>query len=435
MGRIDIVCSVVLSVAAGTAAAETTRPWRQDPLFVRIAERLDRIQTVDNHTHLLEKGPYDPAMDAMMPLGLRGTSPAMVAAMRERFSIATQVTGPALVQRATEARDARVTDLGVARYWAEHLDATGTAIALVNQDFQEGTDGRRLRWVPNATNLLYPLPADALKARSPGHAKDIGAIEAALRRFLAEGGLEAPPADLAGYMAFVEATLERWKAQGAVGVKFWDAYLRTLVFEDVPEDRARALYAKGRTAPLARGEYLELQDYVARRIFSAAGMRKIAVHIHSSHGVPPFLRTMESDVRNLEPVLTDVRYFDTQFVLIHGGMPLVEYAAYLALKPHVWYDMSAMPFLYPVPEMAEAIRKVLTFAPEKLLFGTDVGPYPSIPVGPEVQHVALSRAAREALSLALAGLVRDGVVDFEAAVRMGENALRGNAERLYGWTR
>ena len=39
-----------------------------------------------------------------------------------------------------------------------------------------------------------------------------------------------------------------------------------------------------------------------------------------------------------------------QFVLIHGGMPLVEHAAYLALKPHVWYDMSAMPFLYPVPE-------------------------------------------------------------------------------------
>jgi predicted TIM-barrel fold metal-dependent hydrolase len=171
-----------------------------------------------------------------------------------------------------------------------------------------------------------------------------------------------------------------------------------------------------------------------RHIFLAAGRRKLPVHIHAAHGVPPFLRTHEADVRNLDTVLTDVRFFPTQFVLIHGGAPLVEYAAYLALKPHVWYDMSAMTFLYPVPELAQAIRTVLVFAPDKLLFSTDVGPYPSIPVGADLQHVAVSRTAREALALTLAGLVRDGVVDLETAVRMGENALRGNAERLYGWT-
>ena len=427
------LATVLLTLLATTAPAEATRPWRDDPGFRRIAARLDGVAAIDNHTHLLEKGPYDPAMDAMMPLGLRGTSPAIVESMRERFAIPAGVTGADLVARATQARDAMRSRLGGPRYWEDHLDATRTAIALVNQDFPEGTDGKRLRWVPSATNLLYPLPAGALEARSPVHEKDIRATQSALRRFLAEAGLKEAPADLAGYTGFVEQTLDRWKEQGAVGVKFWDAYLRTLVFEDVPEEKAAALYAKGRTTALPRDEYLALQDYLARRIFLAAGARRLAVHIHSSHGVPPFLRTMESDVRNLEPVLTDVRYFGTQFVLIHGGAPLVEHAAYLALKPHVWYDMSAMPFLYPVPDLADALRKVLTFAPEKLLFSTDVGPYPSIPVGADLQHVALSRAAREALALALAGLVRDGVVDFETAVRMGENALRGNAERLYGW--
>jgi hypothetical protein len=367
----------------------------------------------------------------MMPLGLRSTSPALVAAMQARFGVPAGVTGPALIERATTARDALRSRLGEARYWVDHLDATRTAIALVNQDFPEGTDGRRLRWVPHATNLLYPLPAEALMARSPGHRKDIGAVQKSLRRFLSEGALTEAPPDLASYMVFVEGTLDRWKSQGAVAVKFWDAYVRTLVFEDVPEERARALYAKGIGSALARDEYLELQDYIARRIFTAAGARKLPVHIHSAHGVPPFLRTMEADVRNLEPVLTDVRFFGTQFVLIHGGIPLVEYAAYLALKPHVWYDMSAMPFLYPVPDLADAIRKVLTFAPEKLLFGTDA--LTPAPVGAEPLHVAVSGAAREALSLALAGLVRDGVVDFETAVRMGENALHGNARRLYGW--
>ena len=70
-----------------------------------------------------------------------------------------------------------------------------------------------------------------------------------------------------------------------------------------------------------------------------------------------------------------------------------------------------------------------------MLFGTDVAPYPGVPGGPEVQHVALSAKTRAALHLALAGMVRDGVVDLEAAVRMGEGVLRGNAGRLYGLER
>lgn len=45
----------------------------------------------------------------------------------------------------------------------------------------------------------------------------------------------------------------------------------------------------------------------------------------------------------------------------------------------------------------------------------------------------MSRVAHEAIALALAGLVRDRVVNVETAVKMGENVLRNNALRLYGW--
>lgn len=45
----------------------------------------------------------------------------------------------------------------------------------------------------------------------------------------------------------------------------------------------------------------------------------------------------------------------------------------------------------------------------------------------------LSRATRDALYLALAGLVRDGVIDQEHSIRMGRGVLRENARRLYGW--
>jgi predicted TIM-barrel fold metal-dependent hydrolase len=422
---------VTVLAAAGTPEI---RPWRADPLFRQIQERLDSLRAIDNHTHLLAKGRFNPKMDAMMPLGLRSTYPEYADALRARFGVAVEGDMAAAAARATAAREAMVARLGKAGYWKHHLDDTRTEIALVNQDFPDGTDGKRLRWVAHATNLLYPLPAEALMVRSPKHRSGITEIQSNLQRFLSEAGLGEAPPDLASYVRFVESTLSRWKEQGAVGVKFWDAYLRTLVFEDVPQERAAALYAKGSKTPLTREEYLAVQDFLAHRIFAAAGERKLAVHIHSSHGVPPFLRTAEADVRNLDSVLTDVRYFGTPFVLIHGGAPEIEHAAYLALKPHVWYDMSAMPFLYPVPQLADVLGKVLTFAPEKLLFATDVGAYPGIPVGPEVQHMAASRAGREALALALAGLVRDGLVDLETAVRMGENALRGNAERLYGWS-
>jgi hypothetical protein len=49
-------------------------------------------------------------------------------------------------------------------------------------------------------------------------------------------------------------------------------------------------------------------------------------------------------------------------------------------------------------------------------------------------HLALCRKEREALYLALAGLVRDGLLDMDQAVKMGEMVLHGNAERLYGFS-
>jgi predicted TIM-barrel fold metal-dependent hydrolase len=201
----------------------------------------------------------------------------------------------------------------------------------------------------------------------------------------------------------------------------------------VPEAEAVALYAKGRTAPLARDEYLALQDFIWRHILLEAGKMTLPVHIHSSLGVPPFLRSLESDVRNLEDVLADPRFFSTPIVLIHGGGPWHEIAIYLALKPNVWVDISSIGFIAPVPDFADVLRTYLLFAPEKVLLGTDASSYPSVPGGADVQHVMLSRATRDALYLALAGLVRDGVIDQQRAVEMGRGVLRENARRLYGW--
>jgi uncharacterized protein len=201
----------------------------------------------------------------------------------------------------------------------------------------------------------------------------------------------------------------------------------------VQEPQATVLYEKGRSAPLSRDEYLALQDYLWRHILIEAGKVSLPVHIHSSLGVPPFLRTLESDVRNLEDVLADPTFFKTQIVLIHGGAPWYEIAGYLALKPNVWIDTSAMAFLRPIPDFADILRQYLIYAPEKVLFGTDAHPSPGVPGGADVHHLVVTRVAREALYLALTRLIRDGVINERQAIEMGRGVLRENARRLHGW--
>lgn len=413
--------------------AQTSAPR---PLVQRIGVALDAIPAIDNHTHLLEPAPFRPELQADAPVLLRSSNPIFVAALKERFGVTWAASrGVDMDTEALAAKKALVARLGgEALYWKDHLSLTRTAVALVNQDWPEGTNGTTLRWVPFASTLLLPLPVESLAARDPMAKAELGRTRDALLKLERQAGLAQEPATLDAYLAFVDRQLDRWKAQGAVAVKLTEAYQRTLVFDDVPRDRAAALYEAGRRSVLGRPDYLALQDHLARHIFLACGKKGLPVHIHTSHGGGPFLRLQESDVRNLESVLCDPRYFGTHFVLIHGGAPQHEAAAYLsANKSHVWIDLSAMPFLYARTEMVRALRIYLLFSPERTLFSTDAPGGPLVPAGAEVTHIALSRYLRECLTEALAGLVEDGVWDEKRALEVGRNVLQGNARRLYGF--
>ena len=432
--RIGVVVFLSSLLFCEAVAQQPVPPWQNDPVYQRLARVLDKVPAIDVHTHLLKPGVFDPALGSAGPLQLRTTHAGLSIAIRRRFGVSAQPNDwPATIKMIDAARSQMTSRLGETGYWLNHLDFTVTEIALVNQNSRQGIDGKRLLWVPHATNLLYPLAADRLMERSPSHRTDITEAQQDLQAFFKEGGLAQAPADLPSYVRFVDATLRRWQQQGAVGIKFWDAYLRTLRIADVQESYAAALYAKGRTAPLGRDEYVAVQDYLWRHILLEAGKINLPVHIHSSLGVPPFLRTLESDVRNLEDVLTDPRFFQTQVVLIHGGAPWYEIAAYLALKPNVWIDISALGFLRPVPEFAAILRQYLIFAPEKILYGTDAAAYPSVPGGADVHHLVVSRATRDGLYVALSGLIRDGIINERQAIEMGRGVLRENARRLHGW--
>lgn len=412
------------------------RPWRNDPRFQRIATALADTKALDNHTHLLDRTTLLTELDAEVPVLLRMGNPGNVSVLKSRFGIDWDPKEGATIDKlGKERREALMKSAGGEdAYWREHLDLAGVDVALVNQEWPLTQTNDRLKWVPYGTTLLFPLDSRNVEARNPMVASDVKAAREAVQKLFKVARLSGPPPTLVGYLTFVDEQLARWKKQGAVAVKFFDAYHRTLMFREGPRARAEALYARGLGSPLSRADYLILQDTIARHIFLAAGSLNLPVHIHTSHGGGPFLRLIESDVRLLEEVVNDPRFLGTNFVLIHGGAPLIEQAAYMAgSKTHVWIDLSAMPFLYPTPELARAIVKYLTFAPERVLFGTDAGGSPTVPIAPDVHQLALAPALREALTLALTDLVRDGVWDEATAIRVGRGVLRENARRLYGF--
>ncbi len=431
-----LLLGILLGIVAAPCWSQEANgaPWRQDSIFQEIAVVLDSVWAIDGHSHLHRFAPYAPQSPSPSgPLGVRITDPAVKRAVESRFGV-NLTEGIEAVARQVEARRKEgISRFGQTKYWLEHLDRTNTRIAFLNGNEVPvaDLDHIRLRWVPSATTLLFPLPGDGFLRRQ-GEDRHLRRNQAELGTFLSEVGLDSVPESLEEYLHAVDQILNRWRAQGAVAVKFFDAYLRTLRFADIPHHRAASLFARGVGRHLSRTEYIEVQDHIARHIFAVAAKEGLVVHIHSSSGRPPFLRLEDADVRNLESVLTDQALFGTQFVLIHGGYPLTREAAYLAIKPHVWVDISAMGW-FPPPDLAEMLRIFLLVTPGSMLFGTDATVFPGVPGGAEVTHIARSRVTREALYLALAGLVRDGVVDLEHAVQLGRDVLAGNARRLYGW--
>ena len=429
MKRFSIIALVLVGFTAGIAfmySCDGGSKPTEDQAYTAIKAALKDEWVIDNHTHIVYKthivynAHNNEKFFRSMPLAMRQAVP-------EQLALAKELFGTDDPEKATSIRNEKIKNEGGA-YWIRHLDATRTRIALVNTMAPLPDTGGRMLSVPYATYLLFPVPADNYP-RDPSGKNIAMRARAWQAKNAAHHG--SAPADLTAYLAFVDETLAAWASEGIVGIKFIDGQTRTVQFSDISTDEAVELYKKGLSQPLARDELLRLQDYIARYIFLKAPKHKLTVHIHAAISFPPFLQLGENDVRHLEEVLTNPRFFFTQFVLIHAGFPLVEEAAYMSLKPNVWIDLSALAIVYPMQELVERLRICLIYSPSSMLFGTDVSNYPSVPGGPEVQHIVLSNKLREGLNIALADLVQDDLITVDEAISLGRGILHENAERLY----
>jgi predicted TIM-barrel fold metal-dependent hydrolase len=397
---------------------------RDAPADPALSAEIQRIRAIDNHAHPVRPvpgGPPDREFDALPvdnmepasdPLSLRPNAPATLEAAKQFPN------KPSLVRDKGDAYPAWV------------LDQMGVDIMLANRvALGNGIQPPRFRWVPYADALIFPLDNSKLAARNPDR-KAFFALEDALRgRYLQEAGLKTPPATLADYLArVVTPTLEHHKQGGAVAEKFEAAYLRSLAFDKV--DRAAADRIYRQTAP-AEAEYKLLQDYLFRYIAAECGRLGMAVHLHAADGAGSYFNVAGANPLLLESVLDDPELRKTRFVMLHAGWPFTREITPLLEKPNAYLDFSAQDLLQTPASLAADLRQWLEWVPEKVLFGTDAYPY-SDQLGWEESGWIAARTARQALALALTGMIRDGEISRDRALELARMVLRENARRLYG---
>lgn len=419
----------------------------------RLLAEINKIKAIDNHSHpprVVSAGEKDDEFDILPcdPLEpsdpttiSRPENPQYLAAWKALYGYPYNDARPEHVRELMQKKQKIMQEQGDNfPNWV--LDQLGIETELANRiAMGRGLKPPRFRWVPFDDALLLPLNNSSVAGDTPDRKYFYSREEMLLSRYLKDLGLSAVPATLQGYTGkVIAATLERQKQQGAVAIKFEAAYLRSLDFGPVPADRAAeigeatriyARYAQGGVP--AREDYIRLQNHLLRAIASEAGRLGLPVHFHTGGGCGSYFMLNGSNPALLEGLLNDPTLRKTTFVLVHGGAgAFTRYTSYLLMKPNVYADFSEQTWLVSTRRLSEVLRDWLEWYPEKVLFGTDL--YPNTPeINWEEIGWQTTQSGREALAIALTGMMNDGQITRERALELARMALHDNAARLYGW--
>ena len=410
-----------------------------------IAHRIAAIWAIDNHAHPVLAPPLDTTdrkFDALPvsslepqsdPVALRPDFPLLGAAWKALYGFDTPPPlNAAAIKHLNEAR-ARVKAQQGEHYPAWVLDRAKIGTMLANRvTMGSGVEPPRFRWVPYVDALLFPLDNSGMASASPDRKQFFALEDIVRKRYLKKVGVSTPPTTLDEYLKqVVTPTLERQRASGAVAEKFELAYLRSFDFTDPPRAKVERIYAKwiGRDRPDA-AEYKLLQDFLFRYIAKECGRLGMPVHLHAMAGAGSYFSVSGVNPLLLEPLFNDPRLRKTNFVLLHGGWPYIREIQALLQKPNVYLDISQQSLVMTPRTQAQWLREWLEWEPEKVLFATDGYPYSEELGWPESTWIA-NRNARQALGIALTGMLQDGEISRKRAGELARMVLRGNAEALY----
>jgi predicted TIM-barrel fold metal-dependent hydrolase len=234
-------------------------------------------------------------------------------------------------------------------------------------------------------------------------------------RFAAQLGVEVKALD--DYLTLIDRLFALAKEKGAVCLKSTRAYQRTLRFENVPKERAAAIFGRPRSE-LSPQEVQDFEDFLMWRLVELSARHDLPFQIHTGHG----------RIQGSNPLLlVDLIEANprTKFILFHGGYPWVgETGAILHRHGHhVWADSVWLPTISPT--MARrALHEWLEVAPStRILWGADTTHAEGI--------YGATAVTRQVLAEVLAEKVHRGDLREEHALRIGRQILRDNALALF----
>src|SRR5579871_3592226 len=458
MIRGTLLKTLILALAlAGAAAAQQLTPdppaqpaRTQESLGAAdpgLLQEINGIKAIDNHAHPpalsgphgepdedYDALPCDPLEPTAAGWFFREDNPVYIEAWKKMFGYKYDDFKPEHVQELIAAKE-QVKQREGDNYPNWVLDQLGIETELANRvALGPGQQPPRFRWVAFDDTLLFPLNNSSLASQSPDRKIFFGKEEQLFARYMNELGSNGVPATLAQYTSkIVTPLLESQRKQGAVAIKYEAAYLRGLDFAPAKEvDAARiyARYVKGGVPSDA--DYKILQDYLFRYIAREAGRLGLAVHLHTGGGCGGYFYMEGANPLLLESAFNDPALRKTNFVMLHGGSGGFEqFVPYLLMKPNVYVDFSEQTWMTSTRHIAQSIRAMLEFYPDKVLFGTDL--YPFEPqVNWEETGYETATAGRTALAIALTGTMQDGEITREQASDFARKVMRENAIKLYG---
>ncbi|MEK6337566.1 MAG: amidohydrolase family protein [Acidobacteriota bacterium] len=434
------------SVALATLGMLAFSIHAQTRVDTDLLNEISKIKAIDNHAHPLKYvasgGKADDEFDALplevmdpftLPVRLNPTNAEFISAWRSLYRYSHNDMSEAHMRELLATKQRVQKERGDSfPVWV--LDQLNIETMFANRvAMGQGLTPPRFRWVAFDDALIFPLSNKSAQRSNRDYNAFFPGEERLLKRYLADLKLNALPPSLNEYLRrVVTPTLERQKQNGAVAIKFEAAYLRKLDFDNPDEGRARLVYAqflKGGEPPA--GNYKSLQDFLFYYVARECGRLGLAVHIHSIDGAGSNYRQSGSDPLLLETAFNDPALRKTNFVVVHGAYPYTQQMRSLMSKPNVYADFSAQTFLLYPRELSGILRNWLEFYPDKVLFGTDAFSFGPEVDWPEVAWLS-NTSARQALALALTGMMNDGEISRERALELARMVLRDNAIKLYG---
>ncbi len=416
----------------------------EETVFEMLREEIDRIPVIDTHEHLPNEADRLKQPVDFFKLFSHYCSGDLVAAGC-KTSVLSNAETPLeekweqfapYYDRIADGSYAHCAHLAMKKFYdMDRLESFDDAHELTTRIQQANKPGLYKKVLKDACNIVTSVNFTGTKAdrefftpvsyvsslSEPCTVDAIRQIERRVHRSLTS---------LPRYVQAVAEIIEKDKAKGIKGLKFFFAYVRDLHFRTVPTADAERVFNRivdettgWRPAGLGYDEIRPLQDYLVHAILSIAEDLDLTAVFHT--GIQAGNNNNLDNARPLRLWNLFSRYRKLRFNLLHAAMPWTAQAGMLAKYfKNVYVDMA---WTYAIsPSLScEALKSFIDLVPRNKVLGFG-GDY--MVVEKVYGHLVL---ARQTIARALGEKVVEGALSEQRAIGWAKAMLHDNPIETY----